>query len=104
MTTLNWTPARSPERVPLEGKTVRLEPVDPVRHAAQLFAAGRGADSIWDYLAYGPFASQEAFTRWLEDRSLSNDPLFFAVVDRADDVARGMASFMRMAPEHGVIE
>jgi RimJ/RimL family protein N-acetyltransferase len=104
MTKLNWRPARSPERAPLEGRTVRLEPVDPARHAAQLYAAARGADSIWDYLAYGPFASQEAFTHWLAERAASNDPLFFAVVDRADDVARGMASFMRIVPEHGVIE
>ena len=45
-----------------------------------------------------------AFTEWLTERARSDDPLFYAVVDHASGQARGMASFMRMAPEHGVIE
>jgi RimJ/RimL family protein N-acetyltransferase len=32
------------------------------------------------------------------------DPLFYAIVDRAAGAARGMASFLRMEPQHGVIE
>lgn len=83
---------------------MRLEPVDPARHARDLFEASRDADDIWTYLAYGPFDSLAAFTSWLEARSASRDPLFFAVVDRAAHAARGMASYLRMEPDHGVIE
>ena len=104
MKRLDWKPARRPERAPLEGDTVRLEPVDPDRHAGDLFATSKGAPALWDYLAYGPFESEPVFTEWLKDRAASDDPLFYAVVDRDSGTARGMASLMRIKPEHGVIE
>jgi RimJ/RimL family protein N-acetyltransferase len=101
---LGWTPVQVPAREALEGKTVRLLPVDPARHAAPLYAAVQGADSIWDYLAYGPFESLASFTAWLEARAASADPLFFTVVDVAVKAPRGMVSYMRMDPANGVIE
>jgi RimJ/RimL family protein N-acetyltransferase len=101
---LDWKPARRPKRALLEGETVRLEPVDPERHAGDLFATSEGAPALWDYLAYGPFPSQLIFTDWLKERAASDDPLFYAVVDRDSGTARGMASLMRIKPEHGVIE
>jgi RimJ/RimL family protein N-acetyltransferase len=104
MPRLDWKPARLPQRVPLEGVSVVLEPVDPHRHAKTLYTSSERAPEIWTHLAYGPFASQAAFTNWLEDRAATDDPLFYAVVDRAAGGARGMASFMRMEPQHGVIE
>ena len=104
MTDLEWKPARHPRRIALEGSSVTLEPVDPARHARALYAAADGAPAIWDYLPYGPFENREAFTEWLEARAASEDPLFYALVDRGSSAARGMASYMRMAPEHGVIE
>ncbi len=81
-----------------------LEPVDPARHATDLFSASEGAPAIWDYLAYGPFENERVFTDWLKDRAASDDPLFYAVLDLASGQARGMASLMRIVPEHGVIE
>ena len=101
---LSWSPARTPERSPLEGETVKLEPVDPARHAGDLFTASEGAPSLWDHLAYGPFEDQEVFASWLEERAASNDPLFYAIIERASGQAQGMASYMRIVPEHGVIE
>jgi RimJ/RimL family protein N-acetyltransferase len=101
---LSWNGARPPERSKLEGELVRLEPVDPPRHARDLFEASRGTDDIWTYLAYGPFESLVAFTAWLQARAASSDPLFYTVVDRAANSARGMASYLRMEPDHGVIE
>jgi RimJ/RimL family protein N-acetyltransferase len=101
---LDWKPARRPERTPLAGETVRLEPVDAERHAVDLFTSSKDAPALWDYLAYGPFSNQQAFTNWLKERAASDDPLFYAVVDRGSGTARGMASLMRIKPEHGVIE
>jgi RimJ/RimL family protein N-acetyltransferase len=104
---LKWTPASPPGRIALNGELVRLESLDPPRHAEALYAASHatGEDSrLWDYLAYGPFASQGEFTAWLEQRAKSEDPLFFAVVDMATMQAQGMASYMRIEPEHGAIE
>ena len=88
----------------MEGTTVILEPLDPDRHAAALFSSTKDAPELWKHLAYGPFAHQEEFTGWLQDRAASDDPLFYALVDRAAGAARGMASYLRIEAEHGVIE
>jgi RimJ/RimL family protein N-acetyltransferase len=104
MPDLEWKPARVPEKVPLQGATVILEPLEPARHAAELFSSSKDAPELWKHLAYGPFANQEVFTRWLEDRAATDDPLFYALVDRTAGEARGMASYLRIEPEHGVIE
>jgi RimJ/RimL family protein N-acetyltransferase len=103
---LNWSAAGAPARIALNGALVRLEVLDSSRHTESLFASSHvaGAERLWDHLPYGPFAGEEEFTAWLKEREASADPLFFAVVDWESMRARGMASFMRMVPEHGVIE
>src|SRR5688500_2872021 len=75
-----------PGRAPLVGAEVRLVPVEVGAHAESLYRlahARRGDAVLWTYLAYGPFADQAAFERWLGERARSEDPLFFAVVDLA---------------------
>ena len=101
---LGWSAAQRPARAPLIGEAVLLEPLDPSRHGDQLYAETAGADSSWDYLAYGPFPDRDEFVRWLEQRAPLDDPLTFAIVDRASATARGLASLMRMDPANGVIE
>ena len=98
---------RAPECEPMEGAYVRLEPVDVARHAASLYALShaRAEDAVlWTYLAYGPFAHQGAFERWLSERARSDDPLFFAVVEQASGRAAGMASYLDIVPPNGSIE
>jgi RimJ/RimL family protein N-acetyltransferase len=104
MQRLDWKPARPPARAPLVGATVLLEPLQPSRHGDALFRETAGADSSWDYLAYGPFAGRDEFVLWLERRAPLDDPLTFAVIDRTSGGARGLASFMRIDPANGVIE
>ena len=99
-----WKGARPPERAPLDGDTVRLEPLDPVRHGDDLFEATAGADETWRYLPYGPFGGKPEFLGWLAERAAMSDPLAFAIVDRSAKAARGIATFMSIVPEHGVIE
>ena len=103
---LNWSPAAVPGRSAIDGDLVRLETLDPERHAASLFTSAHmpGAEDLWQYLPYGPFAGQAEFTTWLEQRAASADPLFYAVVDWESMRALGMASYLRIKPEHGVIE
>ncbi|TMC54959.1 MAG: GNAT family N-acetyltransferase [Chloroflexi bacterium] len=101
---LNWTLAQLPDRKPIVGEAVRLEPLDPSRHANQIYSAVVGADELWHYLPYGPFDSEPAFGAWLADCAASTDPLFYAIVDHATDVAKGVGSYLRMSPQHGVIE
>ena len=96
--------AKPPRREPLEGESVLLEPLDPRRHGDDLFVAAHGADESWYYLPYGPFASKAEFLDWLQGHASTSDPLAFAIVDRATGAARGIATFMSIVPEHGVIE
>ena len=104
---LDWTPARPPRHATLVGERLRLEPLDPDRHAGDLFAAshGPGCDpQLWRYLPYGPFASAGELHGWLAERAPSTDPLFLAVVDAAGGRAAGVVSFLRVEPQHGCIE
>ena len=104
---IDWTPANVPPRETLTGTTVRLEPIDPEKHARPLFRASHvegSADTLFRYLAYGPFAGYDDFRAWLGQRAASLDPYFVCVLDGATGAPQGMAAFMRMAPEHGVIE
>lgn len=101
-----WQPRPRPVRLAIDGRYCRVEPLEPDRHADSLFAAfaddreGR----IWTYMANGPFREADHFRRWLEAEALRDDPLFHAVVDRADGRAAGVASYLRIVPETGVIE
>jgi RimJ/RimL family protein N-acetyltransferase len=103
---LIWSPASVPGRTAIDGELVRLEVLDPERHATSLFTSSHvpGAEGLWQHLPYGPFADQAEFDAWLAQRAASKDPLFYAVVDWESMRALGMASFMRMKPDNGVIE
>ena len=101
---LRWRPARRPERKPIDGESVRLEPLSAGRHGEDLFAATKGADETWLYLPYGPFVGRDEFLQWLEERAALDDPLAFTIIDREVGAARGIATLMSIEPEHGSIE
>jgi len=84
---------------------VRLEPLDPARHGADLWQTLHADDpALWDFLPYGPFAERAAFDTWLAGLAQGRDPLFYAVVDPRDGPALGQLSLMSIVPEHGSIE
>lgn len=101
-----WQPPPRPEHAIMPGRYCRLEPLDAVRHAADLHAAysldveGR----MWTYLHSGPFATTEDYRAWVVARQDSADPLFFAVVDAVTGRAVGVASYLRIDPANGVVE
>jgi RimJ/RimL family protein N-acetyltransferase len=101
----HWRPPAQPPRQAMVGRLCRLEPLDPGQHAAGLFAAN-AADvdgRSWTYLAYGPFATLEAYRDWMTAQCLGGDPLFFAIVDGRGQPG-GVASYLRIAPAAGSIE
>ncbi len=102
----DWKPPPPPSREVMEGRFCRLEPLDIDRHAADLHAANAldGEGSRWTYLAYGPFADAESYRQWIEQTCLGDDPLFFAIVDRASGEAVGVASWLNINPSNGSIE
>jgi RimJ/RimL family protein N-acetyltransferase len=100
-------PALIPARAPLEGLHARVEPIDPRRHAEELYAASHGVpggEAIWRYLAYGPWPDVDTFRAWLRDCAAQHDPVFFAIRDRASGKACGMASYLNIVPKNGSIE
>src|SRR2546428_7567939 len=97
---LDWRHSRRPGRTPLDGDSVRLEPLSAERHGEDLFAASSGADETWLYLPYGPFAGKSEFMRWLEERAVLEDPLAYTIIDRAAGAARRVATPLSNEPQH----
>jgi RimJ/RimL family protein N-acetyltransferase len=100
---VDWTPARRPDRTPLRGSHVLLRPLDPAADAGALYEASRDP-AIWTYLFYGPYPGVEELRDLLESVKDGQDPLYFAIVRLPQERPEGMASYMRITPEHGVIE
>lgn len=102
----NWSLCPSPQKNPIVGTYCRLEPLNSAQHSKDLWCA-YGADTedrIWTYLPYGPFITPLALAQWLTHHSASNDPLFFAIIDTSSGKALGIATYLRIQPEIGVIE
>ena len=99
----DWVMPPAPAGEILEGLHVRLEPLS-VAHVADLHAANTEDDVIWDYLPYGPFKSEGDYSAWVQWAAASSDPMFYAICDRADGRASGVASYLRINPEAGSIE
>jgi RimJ/RimL family protein N-acetyltransferase len=99
----DWVAPPRPEPMQLDGRYLRLEPLT-IAHAPVLHAANRADDAIWDYLPYGPFATEAAYAAWVAQVAGEPDPLFFALLDRESGAAGGVASLMRITPEAGSIE
>lgn len=100
-----WQPRPRPERMTLEGRYCRLEPLNAQHHADDLYAASMapGAEERFRYLFDTP-QDRAAFHEWLAHAATSEDPLFHGVVDRASGRCEGRQSYLRITPEHGVIE
>ncbi len=99
-----WTPRALPPVTPLEGRTCRVERLDPDRHSEALTDVFVSApDETWAYLPYGPFVDASAFQTWLAGVAQKSDPLFHVIIDATDGPV-GLASLMRIDPANGVIE
>ena len=101
-----WTPRQRPARRVLEGRYVRLEPLEARRHGSGLFAAASVSDAAerFRWLFEYPPAREEDMRPWLENMESSEDPLCFCVLEQATGRVGGRQSLMRIEPQHGVIE
>ena len=98
-------PAKSaPERIVLEGRYVRLEPLER-RHAADLLAAsqGEGVPERYRWLFEHAPTSLVEVENFVERMNAGPDR-FVAVVDKASGRALGRQGWMRIFPEHASIE
>ena len=102
----DWQGASTPEPVTLSGQFCRIEPLCPTRHGNDLFEAFSAdqENRMWTYMFMGPFDSKQSFFDWITPLKQSRDPLFFAIIDPVSGLAVGIASYMRIVPQMGVIE
>ncbi len=100
------SPGARPQRVVLDGRFCRLEPLDPARHGDDLYRASLPADASarFLYLFEEPPTNRAEFQAWLERVAVSTDPLFFAVIDKRTGKCEGRQTLMRIDPTHRVIE
>jgi len=95
-----------PARITIAGRYITLEPLDPAKHTEALWQGlgGESNESLWLYMPDGPFMERSAFDAHMRAKAISEDPLFFAIVDRQTKLAVGRATLMRIDPPNRVIE
>ena len=98
----NWRPPPYPPHTVMEGRYVRLEPLDP-SHVPELWAAHEGHGHVWHYIPAGPFDSQAALVAWVDQVRILPDPMQFAV-RMEDGGLGGTLSLLRINPAAGSIE
>ena len=101
-----WTARPRPSPSVMQGRLMRLEPLDSSRHAADLHDGfSLDADARhWTYLSYGPFASATDYAQWIDGTRTQANELYFAVVDQATGKPVGVAAYLRIDPAMGSIE
>lgn len=106
MSLSEWSGVPRPDRITLDGRYTRLEPLDPRQHTDDLFAVATapGAADRFRYLFESEPADAADFANWVAKAAAASDPLLFAVIDRATGRAEGRQALMRIDPVNGVIE
>ncbi|WBU59542.1 GNAT family N-acetyltransferase [Paracoccus albus] len=99
----NWQAPPAPGPEVIGGRYLRLERLNPDRHAEEIFAATQADQSLWDYMSNGPFRSVDDMRDWMA-QAVASDAVFYAFVDSATGQGFGYASFMRMDAANGVLE
>ncbi|WP_262693747.1 GNAT family N-acetyltransferase [Kordiimonas aquimaris] len=102
----NWQPCKTPGETNLVGVSSCLEPYSDADHLTGLFeaVAGPGNDDIWQYMPLGPFENSEAFAQALAYTRQHIGWKTMVIKCTATQTIRGMASYMRLRPEHGSVE
>ena len=104
---LDWKPVPQPTSMPLRGSHILVRPVNAEGDAVPLFSVSHPPDgdpAVWTYLPDGPYGSPDHLRQTLTWAETSTDPLYFTLVRIADERPLGVASYLRITPEFGVIE
>ncbi len=102
----NWQPRQRPPHTEMRGEYCVMAPLQPDQHASELYKANLQdkENRIWVYMPYGPFDTEDDYREWMNATCLGDDPQFYAVIDSQTGKAAGVASFLRIVPDLGVIE
>ena len=102
----DWKPYPLPHYIVMNGRFCRLKPLDAAKHGDQLFAAATSpdADDRFRYLPEVSPESRDVFQGWLDVAQASEDPLYFAVIDKRTGTVEGRQTLKRIDAANGVIE
>jgi RimJ/RimL family protein N-acetyltransferase len=100
----NWTPPSFPPRKVLDGAYCRLEPLDVGKHGGDIAAAFESAHDVWTYLPVEPPKDRATYEKFLAGMIERTDIVPYAVIDKADNRAKGHLWLMEIRPAHGVFE
>lgn len=94
----------APERIVLEGRYIRLEPLDQ-QHAEDLYAVSNlpGGPERYRWLPSEAPASLQATVDWIETTKASPDR-YVAVVDKKTGKAVGRQAWLRIFPHNASVE
>lgn len=95
-----------PKGISINGKLVSIKPLIANEFAEELFMANAlDKEGInWEYLPYGPFENLSDYIDWIQSFEEHNDPVFFAIISKKLKKAIGIASYLRINPNDGLIE
>ncbi|KAI0838696.1 putative acetyltransferase, GNAT family [Hypoxylon sp. FL0890] len=113
---VSGSPARHPSRdTRLAGRYVTLVGLS-AQHADPLYPHLSGPENahLWDYMFDEPYDDIDVFRNSVKAKAASQDPLFYAILANSQDASTvddngidkivGMASYLRIAPNHRCIE
>lgn len=102
----NWQAKQFPPLIVMKGHYCTLEPINIEKHRINLFASlsQDNQRQSWTYLPYGPFDTCEQFQACLIDTASAEDTQLYAILDPKTQLPIGIAGYLRISPEHGVIE
>ena len=102
----NSAPRQTPGHKVLDGRFVRVEPLDWDIHGTDLYAAVSGAahDALWSYMTIGPFDNVEAFKSAMQASAQRGSWQTMASCDPVSGKAVGSASYMRLRENFGSAE
>ena len=101
-----WAARPCPPATAMDGRYCRVEPLDPERHARQLFEAN-SADRegrMWTYLPWGPYDNFKDYVAALQQRLGRPDFVTYAIIEPTEGQAVGVASYLNINPSAGSIE
>jgi RimJ/RimL family protein N-acetyltransferase len=103
----DWGARKPPEPVTLKGRYITVEPLSTA-HAADLHAALCGPEDgeLWTYRPTWPPDSVDGMAELIQSTLAHEDWLTFTLIPQGPQGGRaaGMASYMRIDPEHGQVE
>ncbi|EMO89284.1 hypothetical protein LEP1GSC024_3964 [Leptospira noguchii str. 2001034031] len=102
----NWSVPKFPEKLVMDGKFCKLEPLDSEIHSKELYEANSVDKNgeCWTYLTYGPFNTFIEYQNWIREIQNLVDPIFYAIIDKNTSKSVGVVSYLRIDQEKGSIE